>query len=86
MKQQKTKLESALDELLAGKTAEEIAGPNGTSGWADVATFTAVTANDNSQMISFDRTQRYLRYVGTITGTSPTIPFTAVVIEQKKSV
>lgn len=26
---QKTKLESALDELLAGKTAEEIAGPNG---------------------------------------------------------
>lgn len=29
MKQQKTKLESALDELLAGKTAEEIAGPNG---------------------------------------------------------
>lgn len=26
---QKTKLESALDELLVGKTAEEIAGPNG---------------------------------------------------------
>lgn len=29
MKRQKTKLDSALDELLAGKTAEEIAGPNG---------------------------------------------------------
>ena len=29
MKQQKTKLESALDELLAGKSAEEITGPNG---------------------------------------------------------
>src|SRR5690242_21397018 len=27
--EQKTKLESALDELLAGKTPEEIAGPNG---------------------------------------------------------
>jgi transposase-like protein len=29
VKQQKTKLESALDELLVGKSAEEITGPNG---------------------------------------------------------
>jgi hypothetical protein len=29
VKQQKTKLESALDELLAGKTVEEITGPKG---------------------------------------------------------
>src|SRR5947209_20472367 len=36
--------------------------------WSDVtgATFTAVTTNDNVQAISFDRTKRYLRYVGTV--------------------
>ena len=68
---------------LAGKVQESA---DGQSGWADVATFTAVTASDNTQLTSFDRTKRYLRYVGTISGTSPTIPFTAVIIEQKKSV
>jgi hypothetical protein len=68
---------------LAGKIQESA---NGSSGWADVATFTTVNASDNSQMVSFDRTQRYLRYVGTITGTTPTIPFTAVILEQKKNV
>jgi hypothetical protein len=29
MKKQTTKLDSALDELLAGKTTEEIVGPDG---------------------------------------------------------
>ena len=37
-------------------------------------------------MVSFDRTKRYLRYIGTIGGTSPTIPLTAAIIEQKKQV
>jgi hypothetical protein len=37
------------------------------------ATFTEVTATDNLQKISFDRraAKRWIRYVGTIAGTSP---------------
>ena len=68
---------------LAGKIQESA---NGSSGWADVATFSTVSTSANAQMIAFDRTKRYLRYVGTIAGTSPTIPFTAMIIEQKKQV
>jgi hypothetical protein len=66
---------------LAGKIQESA---DGSSGWADVASFTSVAASNDSQMLSFDRTKRYLRYVGTIGGTSPTIPLTAAIIEQKK--
>lgn len=68
---------------LAGKIQESA---DGSTGWADVATFGAVAASNDSQMLSFDRTKRYLRYVGTIGGTTPTIPLTAIVIEQKKQV
>ena len=56
--------------------------------WTDIsgATFTTVTTSDNIQAISFDRTKRYLRYIGTIAGTSPSIPMAVVVTEQKKQV
>lgn len=69
---------------LAGKIQES----SDNSSWTDIsgAAFTAVTASDNTQAISFDRTKRYLRYVGTITGTSPSFPLAVVVTEQKKQV
>ena len=69
---------------LAGKIQESADG----STWADVsgATFTTVTANDNVQAITFDRTQRYVRYVGTVAGTSPQVPVAVVISEQKKQV
>jgi hypothetical protein len=69
---------------LAGKIQESA---DGTS-WADVsgAAFTAVTASDNVQAITFDRTQRYVRYVGTVGGTSPQVPVCVVITEQKKQV
>ena len=67
---------------LAGKIQESADG----STWADVsgATFTTVTANDNVQAITFDRTQRYVRYVGTVAGTSPSVPVAVIISEQRK--
>jgi hypothetical protein len=69
---------------LAGKFQESA---DGTS-WSDVsgATFTAVTASDNVQAVSFDRTLRYVRYAGTVTGTSPSFAVAVVFGEQKKQV
>jgi hypothetical protein len=70
---------------LAGKIQESA---DGSTNWADIAgaTFSAVTSTDNVQAISFDRTQRYVRYVGTITGTSPSFPVAVLIGEQKKQV
>jgi hypothetical protein len=69
---------------LAGKIQES----DDASSWSDIsdATFTAVTASDNLQSISFDRTKRYVRYVGTVSGTSPSFPTAALIGEQKKQV
>lgn len=69
---------------LAGKIQESADGSN----WSDVGggAFTSVAASDNLQVISFDRTQRYLRYSATIGGTSPTVPVVVLVGEQKKQV
>ena len=69
---------------LAGKIQES---PDGTT-WSDIsgAAFTPVAASDNLQTIAFDRTQRYLRYAGTVGGTSPTIPAAVLIGEQKKQV
>ena len=60
---------SGTSPSLAGKIQES----SDNSSWSDVsgATFTTVTTNDNVQAISFDRTKRYLRYVGTVAGTTP---------------
>jgi hypothetical protein len=68
---------------LAGKIQESA---DGSTNWADVsgATFSAVTASDNLQAISFDRTCRYVRYVGTIGGTTPSFILGVIVGEQKK--
>ena len=58
------------------------------SGFADIsgATFTQVTASTNLQCITFERTKRYLRYVGTIAGTSPSFALAALIGEQKKQI
>lgn len=59
------------------------------SGWGDVsgATFTQATASGNVQCLTFQRTKRYVRYVGTIGGSSTPTVLTAVFIgEQKKQV
>lgn len=49
---------------------------DGSTNWADIsgATFTQVTASDDVQSISVETRahKRYIRYVGTIAGTSPT--------------
>lgn len=68
---------------LAGKIQQSDDTVSGN--FADItgATFTASTAA-GVQVINASRTKRYLRYVGTITGTSPTIPFGVIVGEAKK--
>jgi hypothetical protein len=74
---------SGTSPTLAGKIQESA---DGASGWADIsgATFTTVTASDNLQSISFDRTLRYVRYVATVGGTTPSFVAGAIVGEQKK--
>ena len=71
--------------LLAGKIQESA---DGSTNWNDIAgaTFANVSTTDNVQAISFDRTLRYVRYVGTITGTSPSFPLAVIVGEQKKEI
>ncbi len=49
------------------------------------ATFTPVTASNNTQTIRFTRTQRYVRYAATIAGSSPSIAASAIIGEQKKT-
>jgi hypothetical protein len=70
---------------LAGKIQESA---DGSTNWNDIsgATFTSVSTTDNVQAISFDRTLRYVRSIGTVTGTSPSFPLAVVVGEQKKQV
>jgi hypothetical protein len=75
---------SGTSPTLAGKIQES--ADNST--WADVsgATFTTVSAANNYQAISFERTQRYLRYVGTVGGSSPSFALGVVIGQQKKQV
>lgn len=62
---------------------------DGSTGWADVtgATFTQVTASNSSQSIGVDTRacKRYIRYVGTIAGTSPSFMVGASFIGKKQS-
>jgi hypothetical protein len=56
------------------------------SNWSDItgATFTQVTGSGDTQAITFNRTKRYVRYIGTIGGTSPSFAVAVVISEQKK--
>jgi len=49
------------------------------------AEFAAVLASNNTQVIRFTRTQRYVRYTATLTGSSPSVAVSAVIGEQKKT-
>lgn len=69
---------------LTGKIQESSDG----SSWTDVsgASFTAVTASSSLQVITFDRTKRYVRHYRTVSGTSPTFVLGVLIGEQKKTV
>lgn len=62
---------------------------DGSTGWADVsgATFsTQVTASNNQQVIAVDvrSTKRYVRYVGTIGGTTPSFAVGVIAVGEKQ--
>ena len=69
---------------LTGKIQES----SDNSTWTDVsgATFTAVTASSNVQIIVFERTKRYLRHARTVSGTTPTFLLGALIGEQRKTI
>lgn len=73
---------SGTSPTLDGKIQESSDG----STWTDVsgATFTQVTASTSLQVITFQRSKQYLRYVGTIAGTSPSFTMAVTFIHQKK--
>ncbi len=62
---------------------------DGSTGWADVtgATFTQATASDDVQSIGLDTraVKRYIRYVGTIGGTTPSFAMGVVAEGQKQT-
>lgn len=76
---------SGTSPILDGKIQESDA-PG--SGYTDIAgaAFTSVTASNNLQIISFTRSKRYLRYVGTIAGTSPSFTLAVLLGGQKKRI
>ncbi len=57
------------------------------SSWSaiDDAEFVAVDAINNVQTITFRRTKRYVRYVGTVSGVDPSVPVSALIGEQFKT-
>lgn len=63
---------------------------DGSTGWADItgATFTQVTASDSFQKIGFDtrQTSGYIRFVGTIAGTSPSFTMGVVLLGSKERI
>lgn len=63
---------------------------DGSTGWADIsgATFTQVTATDSFQKLGFveNQTLGYVRYVGTITGTTPSFTMGVTLLGAKERV
>ncbi len=62
---------------------------DGSTGWADISgeTWTQVTASDANQAItiSADSAKRYIRYVGTIAGTTPSFDLAVIGYGQQKT-
>jgi len=62
---------------------------DGSTGWADVtgATWTQVTASDADQaiVVNVDSTKQYIRYVGTIAGTTPSFDLAVVGFGQQQA-
>lgn len=75
---------SGTTPTLAGKIQES----DDNSTFTDIAgvTFTTVTAANNLQIISFQRTKRYVRYYRTLGGTTPSFVIGAMLIAQKKKI
>lgn len=78
---------SGTDPTLDGKIQDSA---DGSTDWQDVAgaTFTQVTASTNHQAIGVDtrKARRYIRYVGTIGGTTPSFTMDVVLAGEKASV
>lgn len=76
---------SGTTPTLDGKIQESA---DNSTAWTDItgATFTQVTTSTHVQAITFQRTKRYVRYVGTIAGTSPQFALDALIGESKKQV
>ena len=78
---------SGTTPTLDGKIQDSV---DGSAGWADVAgaTFTQVTASNNVQAIAVnaDATRGFIRYVGTIAGTTPSFTSGATALGIKVSV
>jgi hypothetical protein len=73
-------------------TADSLSGhveesADGSTGWAaiDGAEFAEVADANDVQVITFTRTARYLRYVGTIAGGSPSVVMAVLIGEQLKT-
>jgi hypothetical protein len=75
---------SGTTPTLAGKIQHSV---DGSTSWGDVsgATFTQVTASDASETItiSADSSRGYVRYVGTIGGTSPSFDLAVIAFGQQ---
>lgn len=63
---------------------------DGSTGWADItgATFTQVTTTGNIQgiAVSADSSRRFIRYVGTIGGTTPSFTMSCIVAGVKQQI
>lgn len=63
---------------------------DGSTGWTDIsgATFTEVTATDNMQKIGVNvrNTSGYVRYVGTIAGTTPSFTMGVVLLAEEERI
>ena len=68
---------------VGGKVQESA---DGSTGWADItgATFPNVTTGTAAHLLTFARTQRYVRCVVTIAGGTPSAAVCAAVGQQKK--
>jgi hypothetical protein len=60
---------------------------DGSTGWTAIsgATFTGVTESDNTQVVRFTRTSRYVRYTATVSGGTPDMKLAVLVGEAKKT-
>lgn len=78
---------SGTTPTLAGKIQTSA---DGSTGWTDItgATFTSVTASDSFAKIGFNvrDTLGYIRYVGTIAGTTPSFTMGVALLGQKERV
>jgi hypothetical protein len=73
------------DATLTGHIEESATG---TSGWTAIsgAAFAAVDSGSDLQVIRFARTARYVRWVGTVTGPTPSADVAVLIGEPKKTI